>query len=89
MDAEVLGVDLALMQASYVCATKAPPFPPKLKALILRDTRIPPNVSFAQRDIESPWHGLDQDSWDLIHIRMLNGSVQNWESLYQKVFKLV
>jgi hypothetical protein len=32
---------------------------------------------------------MDQDSWDLIHMRMINGSVENWESLYQKIFRSV
>ncbi|RFU27415.1 hypothetical protein B7463_g8910, partial [Scytalidium lignicola] len=48
---------------------------------------IPPNLTFNQRDIESPWHGMDLDSWDLIHVRMLNGSVTSWPELYQKIYR--
>ena len=32
---------------------------------------------------------MDLDSWDLIHMRMLNGSVENWVKMYQTVFRLV
>lgn len=52
----------------------------------IQPASIPNNVSFAQRDIESPWHGFTLESWDLIHIRMLNGSIESWPELYQKVF---
>jgi hypothetical protein len=36
--------------------------------------------------MESPWHGIEEESWDLIHIRMLNGSIESWPELYQRVF---
>ena len=49
--------------------------------------RIPPNLTFQQRDIDSPWHGMDENSWDLIHIRMLLGAISNWKDMYAKVFR--
>ncbi|KAF4611378.1 hypothetical protein G7Y89_g15635 [Cudoniella acicularis] len=48
---------------------------------------IPEALTFTKRDFESPWNGLGLDSWDLIHMRMLNGSVSNWPDLYAKVFR--
>ncbi|PBP25931.1 S-adenosyl-L-methionine-dependent methyltransferase [Diplocarpon rosae] len=45
---------------------------------------IPPNLRFVQRDIESPWHGLDLDAWDLIHMRMLAGSLSSWPDTHLK-----
>ncbi|CAK7209590.1 hypothetical protein SEUCBS140593_000544 [Sporothrix eucalyptigena] len=46
---------------------------------------IPSNAKFQSLDIESHWH-LGSDSWDLIHIRCLNGVVRNWPSLYNTVY---
>ncbi|KAI1123243.1 S-adenosyl-L-methionine-dependent methyltransferase [Nemania abortiva] len=48
---------------------------------------IPPNVSFKRCDFEDPWVGVELNSFDLIHMRMLNGSVENWPRLYGQVFK--
>ncbi|KAI0190967.1 methyltransferase LaeA [Xylaria flabelliformis] len=48
---------------------------------------IPPNVSFKRRDIEDPWVEVEPSSFDLIHIRLLNGSIENWPRLYRQVFK--
>ncbi|KAI0405777.1 S-adenosyl-L-methionine-dependent methyltransferase [Xylaria palmicola] len=48
---------------------------------------IPPNLSFNRRDIEDPWVGVEPNSFDLIHIRMLNGSIESWPRLYSQVFK--
>ncbi|KAH8813337.1 S-adenosyl-L-methionine-dependent methyltransferase [Xylogone sp. PMI_703] len=83
--AEVLGLDLSLIQPEKYAVWKA-------KALHAKHTdlapdRIPPNLTFNQRDIESPWHGMDLDSWDLIHVRMLNGSITSWPELYQKIYR--
>ncbi|KAI5291072.1 hypothetical protein KEM54_006425 [Ascosphaera aggregata] len=45
-----------------------------------------PNLDFlSNRDFEDPWF-LGDDSWDLIHLSMGNGSVRCWENLYRKVF---
>jgi hypothetical protein len=38
-------------------------------------------------DIEAPWQDMGRDSWDLIHLRTLNGSVQNYAQLYSQIFK--
>lgn len=44
-------------------------------------TRIPSNAKFQSFDVESQWN-LGTASWDLIHVRCLNGVVRNWPSLY-------
>ena len=46
--------------------------------------RIPSNAKFQCLDIETHWQ-LGTASWDLIHIRCLNGVVRNWPSLYATV----
>ncbi|KAK4202515.1 S-adenosyl-L-methionine-dependent methyltransferase [Triangularia verruculosa] len=49
---------------------------------------IPSNVTFLQKDIESEWpQDLKPGSWDLINMRMLNGSIANWSRLYAEVFR--
>lgn len=48
---------------------------------------IPPNVSFHRRDFEDPWRDVEPNSFDLIHMRLLNGSVENWPRLYSQVFR--
>lgn len=48
---------------------------------------IPANVTFLQRDIDLPWHGLGEDRWDLIHIRLLNGGVSDWRNIYNKCYR--
>lgn len=83
-NAEVQGLDLSLIQpAKYVSNTSD-----GFTRLSRGARRIPPNLSFSQRDIESPWHGMDLDSWDLIHVRMLNGSISGWPETYQKIYRL-
>jgi len=53
----------------------------------IQPRQIPPNLAFHIRDIESPWQSLGQDSYDLIHMRMLNGSISDWPDMYEKAFK--
>ncbi|KAI0199800.1 S-adenosyl-L-methionine-dependent methyltransferase [Astrocystis sublimbata] len=48
---------------------------------------IPPNASFKRRDIEDPWTTVDPDSLDMINVRMLNGSIENWPRLYHQIFR--
>ncbi|CAK7274313.1 hypothetical protein SEPCBS119000_006104 [Sporothrix epigloea] len=45
---------------------------------------IPSNAKFQRLDIETQWQ-LGTASWDLIHIRCLNGAVRSWPSLYATV----
>lgn len=52
----------------------------------LRGVRIPANLRFRQRDLEGPWF-MGQDSWDLIHLGMLCGSVLSWQELYGNVYQ--
>ncbi|MCJ1273083.1 hypothetical protein MMC21_000872 [Puttea exsequens] len=42
---------------------------------------IPRNLRFRRLDFEGPWF-QGQDSWDLIHLSMLSGSVSSWQELY-------
>jgi hypothetical protein len=58
-----------------------------LQLLIFR--RVPINCFFQQEDFESPWDDTDLDFYDLIHMRMLSGSVTSWPEMYQKIFRLV
>ncbi|KAJ9131981.1 Methyltransferase LaeA [Pleurostoma richardsiae] len=53
---------------------------------MMQPSAIPPNLRFIPADMESPWYGLGEDSWDLIHMRTLSGSVTSWPHLYAKVF---
>jgi len=49
----------------------------------------PENLSFCVRDIEQSWDGLGVDGWNIIHMRMLNGSIEDWERTYAEVFRYV
>ncbi|KAH6668356.1 methyltransferase LaeA [Halenospora varia] len=53
----------------------------------IQPQQIPPSVTYQKRDFEFPWAGLGEDSWDLIHMRMLNGSVTSWAQMYAKAFR--
>ncbi|RPA94716.1 S-adenosyl-L-methionine-dependent methyltransferase [Choiromyces venosus 120613-1] len=46
---------------------------------------VPPNVSFQIDDAESDWT-FARDSFDLIHIRHLNGGIRDWGKLIQQAF---
>ena len=59
-------------------------FFPKLK--LNHKFRIPSNLRFRQRDFDSPWV-MGEDSWDLIHLGMLCGSVQSWREMYGNVMR--
>ncbi|KAI1179117.1 S-adenosyl-L-methionine-dependent methyltransferase [Nemania sp. FL0916] len=54
---------------------------------LIQPAAIPPNVTFSRRDFEDPWVEVEQNSLDLIHMRLLNGSVENYPRLYSQVFK--
>ncbi|KAH6711824.1 methyltransferase LaeA [Leptodontidium sp. MPI-SDFR-AT-0119] len=54
---------------------------------LIQPAQIPPNLIFHQRDIESPWFWCDVDSWDMIHMRMLAGSISNWPATYAQIFR--
>lgn len=54
---------------------------------LIQPYTIPPNLQFRRRDIEAPWAGLPMESWDLIHLRMLCGSISSWPELYANVFR--
>jgi len=48
---------------------------------------IPANMSFLQKDMEDRWQDLEPNSWDLIHMRTLNGSISNWPRVYAEIFR--
>lgn len=52
-------------------------------------SRIPRNVEFLQVDIETPWQSMGRDTWDVIHMRTLIGSIQDWGQLYSQIFAWV
>ncbi|KAF8858641.1 S-adenosyl-L-methionine-dependent methyltransferase [Acephala macrosclerotiorum] len=54
---------------------------------MIQPAMIPLNSIFTQMNFEEEWHGLGTGSWDLIHLRMLCGSVTNWPNLYEKAFR--
>ncbi|PUU81838.1 hypothetical protein B9Z19DRAFT_1062329 [Tuber borchii] len=47
--------------------------------------RVPPNVSFQIDGAESDW-SFARDSFDLIHIRHLNGGIKDWGKLIKQSF---
>ncbi|KAI0380208.1 S-adenosyl-L-methionine-dependent methyltransferase [Hypomontagnella monticulosa] len=54
---------------------------------LIQPLRIPPGVEFQRRDIEDPWTGVEEASFDFIHMKMLLGSIADWRSLYSKIFR--
>lgn len=52
---------------------------------LIQPDMIPRNVEFVQMDIELPWQSMGRDSWDVIHMRTLIGSIYNWRMLYDQV----
>jgi hypothetical protein len=79
---EVIGIDLTLIQPEMYDLSKL-----IRVSCCLQKSRIPLNLKFIQMDFDSPWHGMGLDSFDLIHMRMLCGSVSNWAELYAKAFR--
>ncbi len=54
---------------------------------VLMSSSIPANMRFLQKDIEDRWQDLEPASWDLIHMRTLNGSISNWPRVYAEIFR--
>ncbi|KAL2129651.1 hypothetical protein VTI74DRAFT_7485 [Chaetomium olivicolor] len=48
---------------------------------------IPANMRFLQKDIEERWEDLEPSSWDLIHMRTMNGSISDWPKVYAEIFR--
>ncbi|KAI1003186.1 hypothetical protein K3495_g5018 [Podosphaera aphanis] len=51
--------------------------------------QIPINIEFLQRDVDLPWYDLAENVWDFVHIRMLNGGVTDWPSVYRRALRLL
>ncbi|KFY69222.1 hypothetical protein V496_00418 [Pseudogymnoascus sp. VKM F-4515 (FW-2607)] len=56
---------------------------------LIQPQTIPPNLQFRRRDFEATWSGLAMDSYDLIHLRMLAGSISSYPELYANIFQHV
>ncbi|KAI1378784.1 S-adenosyl-L-methionine-dependent methyltransferase [Hypoxylon crocopeplum] len=54
---------------------------------LIQPLRIPPGVEFQRRDIEDPWSGVEEGSFDLIHMKMLAGSIGDWATLYSRILR--
>ncbi|KAI4597641.1 hypothetical protein KJ359_004345 [Pestalotiopsis sp. 9143b] len=48
---------------------------------------IPRTISFRRQDIEEQYWGLEPDSFDMVHLQMLAGSIQDWPALYRNAFR--
>ncbi|KAK3896887.1 S-adenosyl-L-methionine-dependent methyltransferase [Staphylotrichum tortipilum] len=49
---------------------------------------IPLKMKFLQWDIEDAWEDdREPSTWDLIHLRALNGSIRDWPKLYAQIFR--
>ncbi|KAK4149118.1 S-adenosyl-L-methionine-dependent methyltransferase [Chaetomidium leptoderma] len=48
---------------------------------------IPVNMRFLQKDMEDRWQDLEPGSWDLVHMRTLNGSISNWPKVYAEIYR--
>ncbi|KAK3694879.1 S-adenosyl-L-methionine-dependent methyltransferase [Podospora appendiculata] len=58
-----------------------------LDLALIQPEYIPANLRFEQMDIEDPWHDMGLGTWDLIHMRSLNGSIANWGRLYSEIYR--
>ncbi|KAF5006009.1 hypothetical protein FDECE_7583 [Fusarium decemcellulare] len=47
---------------------------------------VPPNLEFQIDDAQLDWT-FEPESFDFIHIRYLQGSIENWDKLYSQVYK--
>ncbi|KAK0649288.1 S-adenosyl-L-methionine-dependent methyltransferase [Cercophora newfieldiana] len=47
---------------------------------------VPPNCRFELDDMTQPWT-YDENHFDLIHIRCLMGSIEDWTKLYSEAFR--
>ena len=46
---------------------------------------VPPNVQFEIDNLQEPWT-FRTDHFDLIHTRMMNGSIRDWPAFYRQAF---
>ncbi|KAL8744968.1 MAG: hypothetical protein Q9190_002856 [Brigantiaea leucoxantha] len=55
----------------------------------IQPQQIHPSIRLrVPRDYESPWN-LGQESFNLIHLRLGNGSVSNWPEMYSNIYRSV
>ncbi|KAK2073890.1 hypothetical protein P8C59_008133 [Phyllachora maydis] len=47
--------------------------------------QIPKDLSFVEMDVEEDWSGFLPDSFDLVHLRCMLGSIGDWSRLYSRV----
>ncbi len=53
----------------------------------IQPTWVPPNCKFIVDDLENEWLYNSSEAFDYIHGRALGGSIKDWKSLYQQIFK--
>lgn len=58
-------------------------------ALTFRLFSIPEHLQFDKMDIEEPWLTKIGGTFDLIHLRTLNGSISDWPFVYDQIYKSV
>ncbi|KAF4443965.1 hypothetical protein F53441_11283 [Fusarium austroafricanum] len=49
---------------------------------------VPPNVEFQIDDAQLDWT-FEPESFDFIHVRYLQGSIDNWEKFYDQMYKFL
>ncbi len=47
---------------------------------------VPPNLSFQIDDAQLEWT-FKADSFDFIHVRYMQGAIDNWPRLYEQIYK--
>ncbi|KAK3988020.1 TAM domain-containing protein [Cladorrhinum sp. PSN332] len=52
----------------------------------IQPTWVPPNLEFQIDDVTRPWT-FAPDSVDYIHIRFLNGSIEDWDALFAEAYR--
>jgi SAM-dependent methyltransferase len=54
----------------------------------IQPTWVPPNVRFDIEDFTQPWP-YDDASFDMVHARLLYGSVPDWEHFYNEAYRVL
>lgn len=49
---------------------------------------VPPNLQFEISDAEKEWVYTPND-FDFVHIRFLDGAIENWNALYREAYKVI
>ncbi|KAJ8066888.1 hypothetical protein OCU04_004274 [Sclerotinia nivalis] len=52
----------------------------------IQPTFVPPNAMFQVDDLEEEWTFGDGDKFDFIYLRMMTGSIGNWDRFFEQAF---